>query len=59
MKPDIRSSSEVVSKLKQICKDTDKFDRKIAGKEFLLGKYFDGQKGNKVAKKTRKYTSSQ
>lgn len=32
MKGDNRGLSEVMSKLKQICKDTDKFDKKIVGK---------------------------
>lgn len=49
--------SDVMNKLKQICKDTDKFDKKIAGKEFLLGKYFDGQKTNRT-RRPKKYTST-
>ena len=47
---------ETMNKLKQGCKDSDKFDRKIIGKEFLVGKYFDGGKDKKI-KKDRKYTS--
>ena len=48
---------DTMSKLKQICKDTDKFDRKIIGKEFLVGKYFDANKSNK-GKRQKKYTSN-
>ncbi len=42
-----------MNKVKQICKDTDKFEENIPGKEFLLGKYFDGQ--NK-SRRMKKYT---
>jgi hypothetical protein len=48
---------DTMSKLKQICKDTEKFDKKIIGKEFLVGKYFDAQKKNKN-KRQKKYTSN-
>lgn len=48
---------DTMNKLKQICKDTEKFDRKIIGKQFLVGKYFDGQKNHNKSKKQKKYTS--
>lgn len=48
MRGEGRGSSDVMSKLKQICKDSEKFEKKIGGKEFLLGKYFDGKKANKI-----------
>ena len=49
----------VMHKLKQICKETQKFDKKIVGKEFLVGKYFDGSGKNKKKKNEKKYTSKQ
>ena len=55
MKP--QSSHEGMNKLKQICKDTEKFDKKIIGKEFLLGKYFDGEKAMGKKRKQKKFTS--
>lgn len=32
--------NQTINALKQICGDTDKFDKKIVNKEYLLGKYF-------------------
>ena len=54
-KPSGHIQGESMNKLKQICKETDKFDRKIIGREFLIGKYFDAQKPGRV-KRMKKFT---
>ena len=38
--------------------DSEKFENKIIGKNFLLGKYYDGkEQARKNAKKNKKFTS--
>lgn len=46
-----------MNKLKQLCGETEKFDKKIVGKDFLMGKYFDAQKAKPISKKEKKFTS--
>lgn len=46
---------EGMNKLKQICGEPAKFDKKISGKEYLLGKYFDGKK--RINKRDKKMPS--
>ena len=55
----IKKEGDAMNKLKQVCKDSEKFDKKIVGKQFLVGKYFDGSGKDKKIKKDRKYTSKQ
>ena len=53
----INYQNNAMGKMKQLCGQPEKFEKKIIGKEFLLGKYFDGKKNTKINKKPKKYTS--
>lgn len=43
------------NRIKQVCADTDKYEKKIIGQEFLLGKFF---KTKSIQRKSTKYTST-
>ncbi len=51
MKPNSSQAQDSMNKLKQICGEAQKFDKKIVGREFLMGKYFDGQKSKAISKR--------
>lgn len=46
-----------MNQIKLICKDPNKVEQKLQGKEFLLGKYFTLKSNCKRCKKDKKFQS--